>query len=188
MREALGSIPSVSIILCSRSVQIQWRCAALFHGTCTKLTPVGFEPTPLRTGALSQRRRPLGQSVLIDVHFLFRKALRSSRAPNSKAAPSSTKSDRLQINTHRLPPTSPPPPHPTPPYLAPPGPAPEMHGMDSFSASATKSFSASIMRACAMHGSAHLVRIPWLFAPRSLRFLADESRQVNPISLVHVFA
>jgi hypothetical protein len=75
MREALGSIPSVSIILCSRSVQIQWRCAALFHGTCTKLTPVGFEPTPLRTGALSQRLRPLGQCVLIDVHFLFRKSV-----------------------------------------------------------------------------------------------------------------
>ena len=29
------------------------------------MTPVGFEPTPLRTGALSQRLRPLGQSVLI---------------------------------------------------------------------------------------------------------------------------
>ena len=28
------------------------------------MTPVGFEPTPLRTGALSQRLRPLGQSVL----------------------------------------------------------------------------------------------------------------------------
>ena len=29
-----------------------------------KMTPVGFEPTPLRIGALSQRLRPLGQSVL----------------------------------------------------------------------------------------------------------------------------
>ncbi len=29
------------------------------------LTAVGFEPTPLRTGALSQRLRPLGQTVLI---------------------------------------------------------------------------------------------------------------------------
>ena len=29
-----------------------------------EMTPVGFEPTPLRTGALSQRLRPLGQSVL----------------------------------------------------------------------------------------------------------------------------
>ena len=28
------------------------------------VTPVGFEPTPFRTGALSQRLRPLGQSVL----------------------------------------------------------------------------------------------------------------------------
>ena len=30
----------------------------------TKVTAVGFEPTPLRTGALSQRLRPLGQTVL----------------------------------------------------------------------------------------------------------------------------
>ncbi len=27
------------------------------------MTPVGFEPTPLRNGALSHRLRPLGQSV-----------------------------------------------------------------------------------------------------------------------------
>ena len=27
------------------------------------MTAVGFEPTPLRTGALSQRLRPLGQTV-----------------------------------------------------------------------------------------------------------------------------
>ena len=31
-----------------------------------KVTAVGFEPTPLRTGALSQRLRPLGQTVLLD--------------------------------------------------------------------------------------------------------------------------
>ena len=30
-----------------------------------KVTAVGFEPTPLRTGALSQRLRPLGQTVLL---------------------------------------------------------------------------------------------------------------------------
>ena len=30
-----------------------------------QVTPVGFEPTPFRTGALSQRLRPLGQSVLL---------------------------------------------------------------------------------------------------------------------------
>ena len=29
----------------------------------TKMTAVGFEPTPLRTGAWSQRLRPLGQTV-----------------------------------------------------------------------------------------------------------------------------
>ena len=29
------------------------------------LTAVGFEPTPLRNGALSHRLRPLGQTVLI---------------------------------------------------------------------------------------------------------------------------
>ena len=32
--------------------------------TAINMTPVEFEPTPLRTGALSQRLRPLGQSVL----------------------------------------------------------------------------------------------------------------------------
>ena len=30
-----------------------------------KVTAVGFEPTPLRTGALSQRLRPLGQTVML---------------------------------------------------------------------------------------------------------------------------
>ena len=29
-----------------------------------KITPVGFEPTPFRNGALSHRLRPLGQTVL----------------------------------------------------------------------------------------------------------------------------
>ena len=33
-------------------------------GMRSKLTAVGFEPTPLRTGALSQRLRPLGQTVI----------------------------------------------------------------------------------------------------------------------------
>ena len=32
--------------------------------SATSVTAVGFEPTPLRTGALSQRLRPLGQTVL----------------------------------------------------------------------------------------------------------------------------
>ena len=30
-----------------------------------KMTPVGFEPTPFRNGALSHRLRPLGQSVVV---------------------------------------------------------------------------------------------------------------------------
>ena len=34
------------------------------------LTAVGFEPTPLRTDALSQRLRPLGQTVLVDKAML----------------------------------------------------------------------------------------------------------------------
>jgi hypothetical protein len=38
---------------------------AVFTEGRTCVTPVGFEPTPLRTGALSQRLRPLGQSVLV---------------------------------------------------------------------------------------------------------------------------
>ena len=30
-----------------------------------KVTAVGFEPTPLRNGALSHRLRPLGQTVML---------------------------------------------------------------------------------------------------------------------------
>ena len=39
----------------------------LFKCLC-KVTAVGFEPTPLRTGALSQRLRPLGQTVMLTKH------------------------------------------------------------------------------------------------------------------------
>jgi hypothetical protein len=35
-----------------------------------KMTPVGFEPTPSRNGALSHRLRPLGQSVL-EIRFTY---------------------------------------------------------------------------------------------------------------------
>ncbi len=34
------------------------------HPPPLKMTPVGFEPTPFRNGALSHRLRPLGQSVV----------------------------------------------------------------------------------------------------------------------------
>jgi hypothetical protein len=39
------------------------------------MTPVGFEPTPFRNGASSQRLRPLGQSVL-KIRFLHTMHLR----------------------------------------------------------------------------------------------------------------
>ena len=39
----------------------------LYH--VLEMTAVGFEPTPLRTGALSQRLRPLGQTVLNSMAF-----------------------------------------------------------------------------------------------------------------------
>ena len=64
MRAALGSIPSVSkfglgtpVAFCKSHTC--WRSARLL------MTAVGFEPTPLRTGAWSQRLRPLGQTVLM---------------------------------------------------------------------------------------------------------------------------
>ena len=41
------------------------------------MTPVGFEPTPFRNGALSHRLRPLGQSVL-GVHCVLRALMSSS--------------------------------------------------------------------------------------------------------------
>ena len=37
-----------------------------------KVTAVGFEPTPLRNGALSHRLRPLGQTVLVVQDFQLR--------------------------------------------------------------------------------------------------------------------
>ena len=58
-----GAAPRRPIIL-SRAMSVgsagdwqQWRRQC-------EVTAVGFEPTPLRTGALSQRLRPLGQTVL----------------------------------------------------------------------------------------------------------------------------
>ena len=40
------------------------QCVAM-RSNKKEMTAVGFEPTPLRTGALSQRLRPLGQTVLL---------------------------------------------------------------------------------------------------------------------------
>ena len=41
------------------------RSQVLQTGNLPKMTPVGFEPTPFRNGALSHRLRPLGQSVVV---------------------------------------------------------------------------------------------------------------------------
>ena len=46
------------------------------------MTAVGFEPTPFRTGALSQRLRPLGQTVL-GLHLLVHIAVPSHRRMHS---------------------------------------------------------------------------------------------------------
>ena len=49
-------------------VCVQWIChvipVCVLLANHNAVTPVGFEPTPFRTGALSQRLRPLGQSVM----------------------------------------------------------------------------------------------------------------------------
>ena len=57
MREVAGSIPASSIrfaIMCSRVNNLKQDLV---------VTAVGFEPTPLRTAALTQRLRPLGHAV-----------------------------------------------------------------------------------------------------------------------------
>ena len=62
-----------AVVACS--VPVVWGCACVCVCVCARVcvfalasgrnvTAVGFEPTPLRTGALSQRLRPLGQTVL----------------------------------------------------------------------------------------------------------------------------
>ena len=56
------------------------RTPTLGAGQRFKMTAVGFEPTPLRTGALSQRLRPLGQTVLAN-------AQRANRGCFGRAAP-----------------------------------------------------------------------------------------------------
>ena len=59
------SSPS-AFVRCPRFSRTRPPHSATTHArpTRVKMTPVGFEPTPFRTGALSQRLRPLGQSVL----------------------------------------------------------------------------------------------------------------------------
>ena len=67
------------------------------------LTAVGFEPTPLRTGAWSQRLRPLGQTVLeaSKSYFVFKTSPRweckmGATAAESKHQESASKSIRRE--------------------------------------------------------------------------------------------
>jgi hypothetical protein len=61
---------SVSVSVCTTSSlrrKVLVSCVGVrnqMYAESKHVTPVGFEPTPFRTGALSQRLRPLGQSVL----------------------------------------------------------------------------------------------------------------------------
>ena len=52
--EVVGVVPENQVVL--QRMQVLTNVAE-------KVTAVGFEPTPFRTGALSQRLRPLGQTV-----------------------------------------------------------------------------------------------------------------------------
>ena len=51
--------------LSHRTVDIRDVDTESTEASVSEMTAVGFEPTPLRTGALSQRLRPLGQTVLM---------------------------------------------------------------------------------------------------------------------------
>ncbi len=53
--------------LSTRAAAPQQRSAPRAVHATNRVTAVGFEPTPLRTGALSQRLRPLGQTVSVAV-------------------------------------------------------------------------------------------------------------------------
>ena len=78
------------------------------------MTAVGFEPTPLRTGAWSQRLRPLGQTVLEAVHLPFgeegtecpagcRHERRGAQQPHALLPPGAP-ADRAHHGTQTLPP------------------------------------------------------------------------------------
>ena len=54
-----GAQPTIWVSLCRAQVGSEATAA----DNEKQVTPVGFEPTPLRNGALSHRLRPLGQSV-----------------------------------------------------------------------------------------------------------------------------
>ena len=71
---------------------------------CTaNVTAVGFEPTPLRTGALSQRLRPLGQTVTAEARANSENSLGTPRraAPCTAVGHANT-GDSCGVRTHVL--------------------------------------------------------------------------------------
>ena len=81
-------------------------CSHWFGENEFEMTAVGFEPTPLRTGALSQRLRPLGQTVL-NIHFskdghagnlIHQKMVWNDLAWKNKRKPFATSNVMLEIH------------------------------------------------------------------------------------------
>ena len=63
--QTVFALSSMSSGGASRFTFAQAENCQLVGTSCQKMSAVGFEPTPLRTGTLSQRLRPLGQTVLL---------------------------------------------------------------------------------------------------------------------------
>ena len=59
------------------------------------MTAVGFEPTPFRTGALSQRLRPLGQTVLFVCSVLRKPHAKQARRNRFEHAAEQARQDTL---------------------------------------------------------------------------------------------
>ena len=59
----VGSGSEVVAVTFAWATLAQWSSTLQLLSVFTNLTAVGSEPTPLRTGAWSQRLRPLGQTV-----------------------------------------------------------------------------------------------------------------------------
>ena len=71
-----------------------------------QMTAVGFEPTPLRTGAWSQRLRPLGQTVLpkcsalFDIFFKTRRMSKSYKTGSTEKRRQTAKASRTRHHTN----------------------------------------------------------------------------------------
>ena len=108
MRQDLGSIPSVSTFCFMPSCRLAGM-QDLRSTHRSQITAVGFEPTPLRTGAWSQRLRPLGQTVTcthvteiaIRLETLHLQGLRKSLAPGASALDQSRPACHVISPCHR---------------------------------------------------------------------------------------